>query len=258
VIKLTIGKAVAYINGKPVMLDVPGRIIEGRTMVPLRFVGEGLGAGIKWDGFTIAITGVSAINTVTRVIDGDTIEVNVQGKTERIRLIGVDTPESTQQVEPFGKEANAFTHRILQGKEVRLEFDVQERDRFGRLLAYVWFGNTMFNEMLLREGFAQVATFPPNVKYVERFTRAQQEARDARRGLWRQATVSTPSSVQSRVNINTASVEELKRIIHIDEIRAAEIIRLRPFRSADEIDRVTGIGEVRLREIKEQGIAYVP
>lgn len=191
-IKLTVGGQ-AYKNGQPVTLDVPAKIINGRTLVPLRFVSEALGASVKWDGSTqtITITSQPAINRVVaqviRVIDGDTIEVQLNGKTEKVRLIGVDTPETVHPVigeEPYGKAASNFTKSQLEGKQVTLEFDVQERDQYGRLLAYVWLNDQLFNEVLVREGYAQVSTFPPNVKYVDRFTAAQREAREAGRGLW--------------------------------------------------------------------------
>ncbi len=125
--------------------------------------------------------------TVTRVVDGDTIEVALGGKTEKIRLIGVDTPETvhpTRGEEPYGREASNFTKTRLDGNQIGLEFDVEERDRYGRLLAYVWLGDVLFNEVLVFEGYAQVATYPPNVKYVDRFTVAQKAAREANRGLW--------------------------------------------------------------------------
>lgn len=124
---------------------------------------------------------------VVRVVDGDTIEVSFNGTTEKVRLIGVDTPETvhpTKGVEPYGREANNFTKEKLTDQTVKLEFDVEERDQYGRLLAYVWLGEEMFNEVLLQEGYAQMATYPPNVKYVERFKAAQKEAREAERGLW--------------------------------------------------------------------------
>lgn len=124
---------------------------------------------------------------VVRVVDGDTIEVSFNGATEKVRLIGVDTPETvhpTVGVEPYGKEASNFTKDQLTDQMVELEFDVEERDQYGRMLAYVWLGEDMFNEVLLYEGYAQIATYPPNVKYVERFKSAQQDAREAERGLW--------------------------------------------------------------------------
>jgi micrococcal nuclease len=127
--------------------------------------------------------------TVTRVVDGDTIEVSpaVDGN-EEVRLIGVDTPETKDPstgVQPYGPEASEFTTSRLEGEEVGLEFDVERTDRYGRLLAYVYGPNDrMFNETLVREGYAQVATFPPNVMYTDRFLKAQREARKADRGLW--------------------------------------------------------------------------
>jgi len=192
-IKLTVGGQ-AYKNGQPITLDVPAKIINGRTLVPLRFVSEALGSQVNWDDKTQTITITSQqpqINglaaQVVRVIDGDTFEVNLNGKTEKVRLIGVDTPETVHPIigeEPYGKEASNFTKSQLEGKQVKLELDVQERDQYGRILAYVWLNGKLFNEVLLREGYAQVATYPPNVKYVEKFTAAQKEAREAGRGLW--------------------------------------------------------------------------
>ena len=124
--------------------------------------------------------------TVTRVVDGDTIEVSpsFEGHSA-VRLIGVDTPETHGGAQPYGQEASTFTRQHLEGKEVSLELDVEKVDPYGRLLAYVYFPDgQMFNETLVEEGYAQVATFPPNVKYTDRFLKAQREARTANRGLW--------------------------------------------------------------------------
>jgi micrococcal nuclease len=126
--------------------------------------------------------------TVVRVTDGDTVKVmpEIDGE-DRVRLIGVDTPETDPErvLEPYGEEAARFTQRSLEDQNVTLEFDVEGEDDYGRLLAYVYLPDgLMFNEMLLREGYAQVATFPPNTRYLERFEDAQREAREARRGLW--------------------------------------------------------------------------
>lgn len=87
---------------------------------------------------------------------------------------------------PEGKVASDYTKSKLEGKEVELEFDVQERDKYGRLLAYVWIDGIMYNQLLLEEGYAQVATFPPNVKYVDDFINMQQQAREDNKGLWNQ------------------------------------------------------------------------
>lgn len=136
--------------------------------------------------------------TITKVIDGDTIQATVYGKDETIRLIGVDTPETvhpSKPVQTYGKEASDYTKSQLSGKTVWLEKDVQERDKYGRLLAYVWTSQPveisdteirakMFNARLLLDGYAQLLTIPPDVKYTDYFTKYQAEARNNNRGLW--------------------------------------------------------------------------
>lgn len=127
---------------------------------------------------------------VTRVVDGDTIEVNYNGTEEKVRLIGIDTPESVhpdkEKNSEYGEQASEYTKNLLEGKTVRLEFDVQERDSYGRLLAYVYIDDVMVNKKLLEEGLAQIATYPPNVKYVDEFTKIQETARENKKGFWAQ------------------------------------------------------------------------
>jgi len=130
---------------------------------------------------------------VARVIDGDTIQLD-DGR--KVRLIGVDTPETVhpqKEVEYYGKEASDFTKSMLEGKEVYLEYDIQPTDKYGRTLAYIWLSDgTLFNELLVLKGFAQVSTYPPNVKYVERFTTAQKKAIEANTGLWAKESMEKP------------------------------------------------------------------
>jgi len=132
------------------------------------------------------LAALGKVVTVSRVVDGDTIEVSpAVGGVEDVRLIGIDTPETYGGTEPYGKGASAFTTQRLEGRKVALEFDVERVDPYGRVLAYIWLPDgKMFNEVLLREGYAQVATFPPNVKYVDRFLAAQRQARAEGAGLW--------------------------------------------------------------------------
>jgi micrococcal nuclease len=121
------------------------------------------------------------------VIDGDTVEERVRGRTIDFRLIGIDTPETVDPTQPvgcYGKAASDFTTARLSGERVRLEFDVERTDRFGRTLAYVWIGGRLYNELLVRQGLASVSTYPPNVTYVDRFLVAQRVAREQERGLW--------------------------------------------------------------------------
>ena len=124
--------------------------------------------------------------TVVRVIDGDTIDVQIDGTIERVRFILVDTPEVFSGVECYGREASARTVALLPvGSTVTLERDVSERDRFGRLLRYVYLADgRMLNELLVAEGFATVATFPPDLRYLDRFREAESVARAELRGLW--------------------------------------------------------------------------
>jgi len=122
------------------------------------------------------------------VVDGDTIHVRVGGRVEKVRYIGVNTPEvhhPTKGEEPGGREAARLNRELVEGKQVRLELDVQERDRYGRLLAYVWVDGMMINAELVRRGYAQVMTIPPNVRHQELLVRLQRDAREAERGLWR-------------------------------------------------------------------------
>lgn len=242
VVVIQIDNTTAYVNGEARILDVPAQLINGRTMVPTRFISESMGCEVTWysptktvgvanelKGQQIYVTATgeryhydatcnggsyypatlaeamgrgltpcdkcvltnssSAPTTspstdtaptgnyktkVIRVVDGDTIVVNYNGVEEKVRLIGVDTPESvhpdSSKNTEAGFAASEFTKVYLTGEDVELEFDVQQRDSYGRLLAYVYLDGEMFNEKLLRTGYANIATYPPNVKYVDRFT----------------------------------------------------------------------------------------
>ncbi len=127
------------------------------------------------------------IYIVDRVVDGDTLRLT---NGETVRLIGVDTPETVKPhspVEPFGHEAAALTRKLVQdnSSQVRLSFDAQRRDKYGRLLAYVWVGDRLLNEELVRTGLARVETqysYSPLMK--ERLLLAEREARMQRRGIW--------------------------------------------------------------------------
>ncbi|MBK9179072.1 MAG: thermonuclease family protein [Acidimicrobiales bacterium] len=128
--------------------------------------------------------------TVERVVDGDTIVVDLGGRSERVRLIGIDTPESVdprRSVECFGREAAAFTASLLPaGTPVRLVRDVEARDRYDRLLAYVYRqpDGLFVNAELARQGYALPLTIPPNVAHGDELRALAAEARDVGRGLW--------------------------------------------------------------------------
>lgn len=135
---------------------------------------------------------------VSRVVDGDTLKLS-DGR--RVRLIGVDTPElhysekllrdarrtnrDIKTIQAMGKRAVQFTKQLCENKRIRLEFDVTKVDKYKRMLAYAYLDDgTFVNAEILKEGYAQVMTIPPNVKYADYFLKMQRQARDARRGLW--------------------------------------------------------------------------
>ena len=208
-VQMSVGNKTLYVNGQPVEMDVSPLVKNGRTYLPARFVSEAFGYEVGWDANSRAVLVgpkgdlpespqtqdrvrvVTAV--VTSVSDGDTVHVKLDGKDERVRLIGVNCPEVAHpelgiEEQPYGKEATAYTRERLSGKAVYLEFDVQERDKYGRLLAYVWLEKPasgteeearakMYNARLLLDGYAQVMTVPPNVKYADLFVKLQREAR---------------------------------------------------------------------------------
>jgi micrococcal nuclease len=126
---------------------------------------------------------------VVRVVDGDTIAVRLDGRQERVRYIGVDTPETKKPgspVECYGKRASAENERLVEGEEVRLVADAEARDRYGRMLAYVYRvdDGRFVNAELVRGGFAQPLTIPPNVAHADEFAALARAARRQGRGLW--------------------------------------------------------------------------
>lgn len=136
---------------------------------------------------------------VKRVVDGDTIQLE---NGERVRLIGIDTPEMHESdklyrdsertkedkstIQKLGKLAYEFTKNLVEGKRVSLEFDAERYDRYKRLLAYVYLKDgTFVNAEIVKQGYASLMTIPPNVKYADLFLKLYREAREKRRGLWR-------------------------------------------------------------------------
>ena len=120
-------------------------------------------------------------------MDGDTFHVRRGTRDVTIRLIGIDTPEVDWyggDAECYGSEAGRFARKLLAGERVRLEYDEERRDQYGRTLAYAYLGTRMVNVVLLRRGYAQVTIYQPNDRYAERFRAAESEARAAGLGLW--------------------------------------------------------------------------
>ena len=130
--------------------------------------------------------------SIKRISDGDTVVIQDESdKQYKIRFIGIDAPESRnvckrKQVQVFGSEAKNHLKKLLFNKKIRLEFDVQKIDRYGRTLAYVYLENGLFlNQYLLAKGYARIATFPPNIKYVDVFRKSEEKARRNKIGMWK-------------------------------------------------------------------------
>lgn len=153
--------------------------------------------------------------TVSHVIDGDTIELS---SGEDVRYIGIDTPEVREKTgagwvykpRPFGEEAKEFNRKLVEGKRVRLEFDVQKKDKYKRILAYVYTGEKFINVEMVRQGFAMIYTYPPNLKYLELFLEAQKEARDNKRGLWQGLEENKISASDAKKSIGTIRMVEAR------------------------------------------------
>ena len=127
---------------------------------------------------------------VLRIVDGDTFVADIDGTQTKIRLIGVDTPESvhpdSSRNSDEGKTASEYTKSLLENKNVYLEYDVSRNDKYGRTLAYVYLDeNTMLQDLLLQNGYAQIMTIQPNSKYADKFYAEQQIARENAKGFWK-------------------------------------------------------------------------
>ncbi len=177
-----------------------GSQVPGATGNPGAGSGPGSGPASGQGGTTPAPvpgapdrpTGPTQEATLVRVVDGDTIRVRVGGAEERVRYIGIDTPElnasSPATPDPYAEAATAANATLLAGGRIVLEKDVSERDQYGRLLRNAWVERdgtwTFVNLALVAEGYAQVSTYPPDVRYADVLRAAQRAARDAGRGLW--------------------------------------------------------------------------
>ncbi|TXC91496.1 thermonuclease family protein [Metabacillus litoralis] len=171
--------------------------------------------------FLCILAGCSTENTnsnfinaeVNRVVDGDTLNVSIDGKEETVRLLLVDTPETvhpTKPVEPFGPEASTYMKKLLTGNKVDIELDVGERDKYGRLLAYIYFEEKMVNKLLLEKGLARVAyVFEPNTKYVDEFYEIQKQAQNKAIGIWSLENYATDEGFNSNEESSSVVEDEL-------------------------------------------------
>ena len=160
------------------------------------------------------ITYAQQTTIVTRITDGDTIQALYGGVEKRIRLLGIDTPGSRanrkakkdenmseqdlKTIVEMGKKAKAYVNGLVErGDLITIEFDVQKWDKYGRLLGYVYLSNgKMLNEEIVKAGYADVMTIPPNVKYKDIFSRAYKQAKEDKRGLWKLNVPNTNTSMK--------------------------------------------------------------
>jgi micrococcal nuclease len=157
-----------------------------RTAIPFVALAAALAALLLGRG--TSSTAGSLHGQVVRVVDGDTIKVRLDGgRIERVRYIGIDTPESVKPGTPvqcFAKKASHFNASLVDGRQVTLKTDAEERDRYGRLLAYVYTDGRFVNRELVARGYARTLTIPPNVAHADEFARLARRAREAGVGLW--------------------------------------------------------------------------
>lgn len=237
--KFKIGSKTYQANGKKAKTDVAPIVYEDRTLVPIRVIAETLGREVNWnnDTRTVLINDAAVGNFqktpekksqntfeeayVKRVVDGDTAVLVINNKEYKLRMILVDTPESVHPkkgLEYYGKEASDYTKAQLTGKTVYLQKDVSDTDRYGRVLRYVWIKrpatneptkdevkNYCYNAILIKEGYGQLATFPPDVKYVDIFKGLERDARNSKRGLWQ-----NPERIGERLDKKEVAKKENK------------------------------------------------
>lgn len=175
----------SFLSGALLVVSLTGIVAfatEDARLAAYRSVAAQLSSYVT--GYVTPSPSPSETVRVKRVIDGDTFELE---NGDRVRYIGVNAPESVapgRPVECFGREASAYDKALVEGRDVRLEKDVSERDKYGRLLRYVYVGETLVNAKLVEEGYASADAFPPDVRYRDLFRALEREARDGKRGLW--------------------------------------------------------------------------
>lgn len=212
------------------------RLVDGDIYVNIEELTDELSYEYSYDSKSgeVAIGNRYLRTVVSEVIDGDTFSTVINGVEEKVRLLLVDTPETVhpnKPAQPFGKEASDFTKDKLTGKEVVLKFDVQERDKYGRLLAYVYLEDgTLFNELLLMNGLARVSVYPPNVQMVEQFRHVESEAKGYKVGIWKDYQEPIITNIIGSINsnkyhdVNCRWAEKISKenAIYFDSVEEAE------------------------------------
>lgn len=184
--------------------EITTGLVLGANTINIKAV-DALGNESEVSGASLDFNPTKYKTKVIRVIDGDTIKIEGD---KVVRYIGIDTPETVHPSKPvqcYGKEASDKNRELVEGKEIKLEKDISETDKYDRLLRYVWLGDMLVNEYLTREGYAYSSAYPPDVKYQDRFLEAQKLAREEKRGLW--GEVCNPSPTLTPVQATTKTYE---------------------------------------------------
>lgn len=168
-----------------ILLEQEGTVVSKEATEPVSDASVPPTSLQEW---VVNIGGGQEFARVTFVVDGDTVEIQTE---ERVRLIGIDSPE---RGDPYYTEARNKLSELVLNKQVRMEKDVSEKDRYGRLLRYLYVGNLFVNLEMVKQGYASAYTYPPDVKYSQQFLVAEQEARNKKVGLWVPAQ---PQPIQS-------------------------------------------------------------
>lgn len=183
---------------------------------------------------------------VTRVIDGDTIEIE---GGERVRYIGIDTPETVdprKTVQCFGVESSKKNKELVEGKTVRLEKDITNRDKYNRLLRYVWLDDTLINLALVQDGFAHSYSYPPDIKYQDQFVTAERQAREAKLGLWNAC-----NSESSAATIPKSQTQSVQSSISNQKSGSDCYIKGNISTSGEKIYHLSGCGSYTKTKIEE-------
>jgi len=193
--------------------------------------------------FTLTATELKQAQ-VTRVIDGDTIEVKLEVGTAKVRYIGIDTPETHGGVEHYGKEATNYNKALVRNKTVWLEIGEEARDKYDRLLAYIYLDpaqKSMVNAILVAQGFAEVMTIEPNDKHADLFEDLVRDAKQDNRGMWgeedNQSTENNSNDVAScQSALNNATQEDFEEVSGIGEGIADRLVKAQPFEGCNDVD----------------------
>ena len=165
----------------------PRVVVVAIVLAAASFAGWWFGSHDPAHSNPTSTTGQRFPALVTETIDGDTVHVRTETGNDTVRLLGINTPEThhpTKGLECYGPEASAYTDRVLAGRRVELELDVEHRDKYGRLLAYIYLDGRRFNDRLLELGYARVLVIPPNGVYARPMLQEQLAAKRAGAGLW--------------------------------------------------------------------------